>query len=128
MKIGVTYEKKDILRLVERDLLAQNIKVKSGTTLAYKGALLVTLDVETEDSDVAMGATVLPPQEAPARGRKKEPADPVDAAQELADMAGVIGESQQLVKTQHGKFEVRAGAGAGRTLGPNESLEFPRGK
>ncbi len=118
MKIDVTYEKKDILRLIEKDLQAEGIRVKEGTALVYKGALEVKLSVETEDT-----GRPLPQPTTAVTGEKKSivPAEtpgpriePVDDG----DMSSVLAASNRLVKAPDGRV---------RSLGPNETLEFPKG-
>lgn len=102
MKITVTYEKKDILRLVQQDMCAQGIKVKPGTPLKYKGALQVTFAVDTEDD-----APELPSAEAPPSVEPMETSKGDTPAKEAAAMGSVLGASRQLVMTQPGKFEQR---------------------
>lgn len=113
MKIAVTYEKKDLLRLVAQDLQSQGIRVKAGTSLEYKGALEVKLLVETEEGDPL-------PRAAPTRDEKLPLAAPVTpeittpfVVEEDGDVSSVVRASNRIIKT-------------GRALAPNESLEFPR--
>ena len=108
MKISVTYEKKDILRLVENDLKAQGIKVKNGTALEYKGALEIKLSVETEDD-------ALVPKTAPVAPVTMETTPTIEDDDQ--DMSSILGASRRLVKNE---------TGLTRPLGPNESLEFPK--
>jgi hypothetical protein len=115
MKIDVTYEKKDILRLIEKDLLAEGIRVKEGTALVYKGALEVKLSVETEDTGRPL------PQPAPSASKAVVPAETLGPRIEPADdgdMSSVLAASNRLVKAPDGRV---------RSLGPNETLEFPKG-
>lgn len=118
MKIDVTYEKKDILRLIEKDLLAEGIRVKEGTTLVYKGALEVKFSVETEDT----GHPLSPPVTTPAGEKKavvpKETPGPRIEPADDGDMSTVLAASKRLVQSPDGRV---------RSLGPNETLEFPKG-
>lgn len=113
MKISVTFEKKDILRLVEKELKAQGLKVKKDTVLEYKGALEVKLSVETEDDGPL---SMKPPAEGGAQPSvTPETTPPVQ--DDDPDMSSVLRASTQLVEV---------GPGLKRTLKPNESTEFPR--
>lgn len=112
MRIVITYERADILKLVEADLKARDMAVKAGTTLAYKGALQVKLEVETEDP-VAPTASV---EAAHPELVRREPPPPPE---ESVDMADVLAASQRLAKTQP--------APLGRRLHAGESLEYPKG-
>jgi hypothetical protein len=127
VKITVTYEKKDILRLILQDTKAQGIRVKDGTTLAYKGALQVTVQVDTEDADAA--ETPTPPvttvEEPTEATEPVEPAPPLTAAEEAVGMGGVLGASKSLVMTQPGKFESKGPRALTRTDLSQEYSEFP---
>jgi len=110
MKIDVTYEKKDILRLVQKDMEAQGIRAKAGIPLEYKGALQVKFSVETED-DVIVSDLPEVVSAAPV----------VSKVTEEESMANVLGMSQQL-SARPGKFERRL---ANNEL-MQESYEFPK--
>jgi len=116
MKISVTFEKKDILRLVEKDLKAQGLKLKNGTSLEYKGALEVKLSVETEDDALvaAHPTTTTTTAPKPTVTAETTPAVTVDEP----DMSSVLAASNRLVKND--------ATGKVRALGPNESLDFPK--
>lgn len=113
MKIAVTFEKKDILRLVEKELTAQGLKIKKDTILEYKGALEVKLSIETED-EVPLVAKL--PVEGGATPSVTAEITPPSQAED-PDMSSVLRASSQLVE---------AGPGRKRTLKPNETTEFPR--
>jgi hypothetical protein len=113
MKIAVTFEKADILRLVEKELKAQGLKIKKGTSLEYKGALEVKLSVETEDETPLVAK---PPVEG-GTTPSVTPEITTPAPDDDPDMSSVLRASSQLVE---------AGPGLKRTLKPNESTEFPR--
>lgn len=115
MKIVVTFEKKEILRLVEKELKAQGLKVKKDTVLEYKGALEVKLSVETEDDTPFTAKPVVPTEDG------QSPVTPEinpTISEDDQDMSGVLDASTKLV---------RSGTGLKRILKPNESTEFPRG-
>ena len=118
MKVDITYEKKDVLRLVQKDMEAQGIRVKAGTALEYKGALQVRFSVETEDDT---------PAKMPET--KATPAEPVlTATEEEASMAGLLGKNRQLVMTSPGKFEQRPPRALVRNEMMQESVDFPDDK
>lgn len=115
MKIAVTYEKKDILRLVEADLKTNGIKTKKGTELEYKGALQVQLSIETDEDAIIAG----PPPAAPKdKAPIVKPASVEDEGDEVVDMSEVLNASRKNAKTG-GKFPKRE-------LGPDESFDFPK--
>ncbi len=122
MKITVTYEKKDILRLLQKDMRAQGIRVRQGTTLVYKGALQVTIQVDTEDEA---------PEEVPSpdpsvdQSAEKTPEQLPTAAEEAVKMGSVLGASKQLVMTQPGKFESRPPRPLEISDRMQESSDFP---
>lgn len=111
MKIDVTYEKKDILRLLEKDLLDKGIRVKEGTALVYKGALEVRLAVETDD------AAPPPPPRSVAVPDSTVDVVVVDEPADDGDMSSILVASGRLVRAPGGKV---------RPLGLNESIEFPK--
>jgi hypothetical protein len=129
VKIKVTYEKKDILRLVHKDMQAQGIHVKSGTTLVYKGALQVTVQVETDEDEgpgpSTYDATIT---SAPLSADTSPEMLASVAAEEAVEMGSVLGASKHLVMTQPGKFEAKEP----RTLTRNDMMqefdEFPEDK
>ncbi len=121
MKIVVTYEKDDILRLVRGDLQAQGIKVKEGVPLIYKGALTVRLEVETDDAQPGVAPA---PQAAKVAAASPVPAPTNGAPPVVEDMSSVVAASQALVKNKKGQFEI-ANVGE-RPLAENESYDFPR--
>jgi hypothetical protein len=116
MKIAVTFEKKDILRLIEKELKAQGLKVKKDTVLEYKGALEVKLSVETED-DTPFVAKPAMPVSGEQSSVPQETGPTVAGEDDDHDMSGVLDASTRLVKH---------GTGLKRTLKPNETTEFPR--
>jgi len=125
VKIKVTYEKKDILRLVHKDMQAQGLRLKSGTTLAYKGALQVGFQVETEDEGPESSTLDETITSAPLSADTPPEALALTAAEEAVGMGSVLGASKQLVMTQPGKFEPKGP----RTLVRNDMMqefdEFP---
>lgn len=119
MKILVTYEKHDILRLVEADMRAQGIALKANTALEYKGAMQVRFSVETDDA-----TPVAAPATSANEDKSTSPTTPVITPEPSMD--AVMAESQRLVRVKGGKMEVRSGPK--RVLGPNESLDPPTGE
>ncbi len=113
MKIVITYERADILKLVEADLRARDMAVKPGTTL-YKGALQVRLEIETEDIAAASTVADAPPVVAPPLQVIPPPPD------EDGDMTSVLEASKRVIQSKPAPF-------LGRPLNPGESLEYPKG-
>lgn len=116
MKIDVTYEKVDILDLVTKSLQARGLRLKPGTTLAYKGALEIKLTVEVED-DITT-PTSIPAPAVPVMARSPAPAS--EPAEQVS-LDDVLASSRHLAKTTEGKFE--------RPLADNkfmkETVEWP---
>ena len=111
MKISIVYEKVDILRLIEKDLREQGVRVKQGTSLAYKGALEVRLSVETVETEASPPIASSP--------KLTSPTEPITAPAfngDDADMSSVLKASKRLVRNSDGKV---------RPLGTRETLEFP---
>lgn len=125
MKIFITYEKKDMLRLVQREMQAQGIKLKAGTSLEYKGALQIRFYVETDDD--AMDTTLVPSKSDEAKGVTVVAPTPTPA-EEAASMDGVLAASKHLVMTEPGKFEQRPPRRLVRNEMMQESAEFPGDK
>jgi hypothetical protein len=119
MKIVITYEKHDLLKLVQADLEARGIRPKA-SGLAYRGALRVRFEVEVDEES----ASVVEVAPAAAPVRTTEP--PVAPATEVAplEMDAILGASQALERSRPGLFQGRPGAV--RELGPNEFYEYPK--
>jgi hypothetical protein len=119
MKIVITYEKQDLLKLVRVDLEARGIRPKE-SSLAYRGALRVRFEVEVDEE----GASVVEvaPASKPAR-TAEPPAAPATEGAPL-DMDAILGASQALERSRPGLFQGRPGAV--RELGPNEFYEYPK--
>lgn len=121
MKIDVTYEKSDILRLVLEDLKRRQIKVKEGFKPEYKGALSVKLSIEADDED-APESVERPAAEATSRGDGEAPPQEPEV-----DMDTVLQQSRRVASTTKPSFRTAEnGEPLKRQLGPNESLDFPR--
>lgn len=129
MKIDVTYEKDDILRLVCADLERRDIKVKAGTVPEYKGALHVKLSIEADEVNEAtpraQAAASLPVRENQDAG--EDPPIPVVNPEDTIDMEAVLNQSRRVSATTKPTFKTAPNNDElKRTLGKNESLEFPR--
>jgi hypothetical protein len=113
MKIVVTYEKRDILRLIEAAIKAQGLHVKEGTHIDFKGPLSAKFEIETEDETI-----LTPPTPAPT---VSPPVTPVSSApsefEDDTDMSEVLQISKGLVKTSPAPE---------RSLRDGESYEYPR--
>jgi len=115
MKIVITYEKRDVLRLVQADLQARGIRGKAGTPLSYRGALHVRFEVDTDDEEN-------PPEAVPSPTRSL--ATEGEGAEASPAMDEILGLSQALERSRPGLFQVRPGAM--RQLAPNESHTYPK--
>ncbi len=115
MKIRVTLEKADILRLVKAHLHKSGLNPVADQDIKYKGALQVELLVDVEDTVHVQDAS----SEPPAPTGKDAPAK-VEPEQDGQTMEEVLAESERI------KREVKAPVR--RQLGVNESYEYPRGE
>jgi hypothetical protein len=111
MKIDITYEKADILRLVTDDLVRKGIQPKSGAPIEYKGALSIKLSVDAEAEAEAPAIAVTPPQ-------SQAPQDPAPEP----SMDEVLSASKQAERTPP---TFKNPNPPPRMLGKNESYEFP---
>lgn len=122
MKINVTYEKDDIIRLVKEDLERRGLRLKPGAQPEYKGALQVKLSIEAMDEDVPPP----PPPLAPPSPKASEGDEPAPA-EEDGDMEAVLRSSQHVAATTRPTFKLAENdQPLKRSLGVNESLDFPR--
>ena len=117
MKIVITYEKRDVLRLVQADLQARGIRGKAGMPLSYRGALHVRFEVDTDDEELPAETAAVPTRSLAAEGEVAE-------AEAPAEMDEILGLSQALERSRPGLFQVRPGAV--RQLAPNESHAYPK--
>lgn len=116
MKIKVTYEKADILRLVNQDIKTQGIRVKAGSSLEYKGPLQVRFEVETDEDVAAVAEPAVPDVKTGPPAPRKAP----DKEEEtVVDMSGVLAASQHLSRTTKPIY-------ADRKLLDGESTEYPK--
>jgi hypothetical protein len=113
MKIDITYEKADILRLVTDDLVRKGIQPKSGAPIEYKGALSIKLSVDADPVEPA-AASALPTESV-------TPATPAPPAPEPS-MDEVLSASRQAERTPPTFKNPNPPT---RMLGKNESYEFP---
>jgi hypothetical protein len=112
VRIRVTLEKPDILRLVFAHLKVSGLNPLDGQDIKYKGALEVELFVEVGES------TSVPPSlsATPTTPTKKDA--PVDDGRSVED---VVAESARIQKVRDEENKLK------RKLAPNEFTEFPRG-
>jgi len=115
MKIDITYEKADILRLVTDDLVRKGIQPKSGAPVEYKGALSVKLSVDTDPLETAEAA---PPAAAVTFPQSQVSQAPVPEP----SMDEVLSASKQAERTPP---TFKNPNPPPRMLGKNESYEFP---
>jgi hypothetical protein len=115
VRIVITYEKRDVLRLVQADLQARGIREKSGAPLSYRGALHVRFEVDTDDEESPAEAAPSPVRSLAAEG---------DGAEASPAMDEILGLSQALERSRPGLFQVRPGVL--RQLAPNESHTYPK--
>jgi len=109
MKIDVTYEKADILRLVTEDLVRKGIQPKAGARIEYKGALSVKLSVDAEADNTEVASP--PPVATP-------PSPPIPEA----SMDEILAASRRAASTPP---SFNAEGRPPRMLGKNESYEYP---
>lgn len=127
MKIKVTYDKDDILKLIRHDLTANGLK-HDLTTAVYKGSATVTIDVEgTPSEDV-------PPEEEPAEVPREprrvylQPVPPTDGAtpvedDTMGDMRSIMAESQKNANNKKPMYD--PDRLSGRTRLEGETDEWP---
>lgn len=120
MKILVTYEKQDILRLIQADLQSKGLALKAGTTIEYKGAMQAKFSVETDDT-VAAPLTAAPPTT--PTPTTNPPTTPV-FEENATSLGDVLAQSERLVRGAGGKLETRPGPP--RRLRAGESLDPPK--
>lgn len=124
MKVLITYEKPDVLRLILADMKAKGLKLKADTVLEYKGALQVRFHVETEgDGDEVLIDAAEPPAPRVAPPAATKPTV-VREEDDDAALAALRNQSETLTRNKKGQFEIRPAPGE-RVLGPNESYEYP---
>ncbi len=120
MKIVITYEKADLLCLVQADLRARGMCVKTDAAIDYRGALQVKLEVDADDEPVP--ASARPPKRSPDATQPSEPMEPEgEVAPESEDMEEVLRQARVLAKAAPS-----GRSGLERSLGRNESYEYPR--
>jgi hypothetical protein len=122
--IDVTYEKADILKLVDEDLRKRRLRAKPGSHLEYKGALQVKLSIDVEEMEEA----ALPPPPVASRPSTPSPLpEEVEGDEEPSegpmDMGAILSMSSSLAKKE-GKFDLKKGPP--RQLGPDETYEYPK--
>lgn len=121
MKIDVTYEKADIIRLVKEDLERRGLHLKPGAQPEYKGALVVKMSIEAVDDEVP------PPAPPPTALKPSAGEDSPPPVEDDVDMEAVIRKSQQVAATTKPTFKLAENdQPLKRSLGRDESLDFPR--
>src|SRR5713101_3862959 len=108
MRLDVTYEKDDILRLVERDLEANhNFRRKEDAPIEYRGPLRVKFTVDVADPVLPIVGEAL---RLPLTNKDASPADSVD-------MSEVLAASHRLEEDAAPRFDLAKRPP--RTLAPN---------
>ena len=113
MKIDITYEKADILRLVTEDLQKKGIKAKAGAPIEYKGALSVKLSVDSDEEVEAL------PSETVSTSASAVIKNPPSPEPSMDDILRASNRAAQTPPTFGGKEPPE------RVLADNESYEFP---
>jgi len=128
MKIKVTYDKEDILKLVQKDLLSNGLKHDLSTAV-YKGTATVTIEVEgTPSEDEAPVETPVPVEAAPAPVAKApvtKPAPPTPPHEEPTTEEPVGDMSAILAASRKNANETKPYYPAGHTMMEGESAEWP---
>jgi hypothetical protein len=125
MKIVVTYEASDIVRLIKQDLAQQGISASEDDIKFSKNKAVVSVEVTRDDvppsTPEALGAAAFntPAPTAPI----PPPLAVVDGGQAPVDMDAVLRASAKAAATNPGKFPVPE-----RQLMEGESFDFPGGK
>jgi len=110
MKILVTFEKEDILQLLQEKLIEQGFNLVEGKPLIYKGALNVKLEVEvTNDVKAKQEDTEPVPNTKLDAPKKKDKNDE-------EDLKAILEQSNNLFNEGN----------VGRVLGQNETMEYPK--
>jgi hypothetical protein len=125
VKIVITYETADIVRLIRQDLARQGIAAADGDVKCPKGVAVVHVEVQPGDEPPVAAP---PPAPAPVRAdagvdqlpRQAPALTPVEGGAEVADMSDVFRASRHLEKTTEGKFPPRE-----RQLLEGESYDPP---
>lgn len=127
MKIVITYEPADVVRLIRQDLVRQGIAAASVADVKCpKGNAIAHVEVQPGDEP-----PVVEPAPAPAHvqddiaverppSRTAPALTPIEGGAETADMSDVFRASRHLEKTTDGKFPPRE-----RTLLDGESYDPP---
>ena len=117
MKIDITYEKADILRLVTDDLVRKGIQPKTGAPIEYKGALSIKLSVDADPVEPVELSTAT----APVAAETTAPPVATLPAPEPS-MDEVLSASKNAERTPP---TFKNPNPPPRMLGKNESYEFP---
>lgn len=130
MKILVTYEQADILKLIEKDLVSSGLKYDLASA-KYKGTAKLTIEVEgTPGADPGVEAATptnvapmveAPTPPAPRREEVPTPSSPSPLDTDPADMSVILGQSRKNATDNPGKFP----APPPRKMMAGESEEWP---
>lgn len=118
MKIRVTYEAADLIRLIKQDLESQGIKASDASIELKKGTALVSVEVSSD----APPEELLPAKPVPVYDTTDK-LKVLEGGQNPVDMSSILGESKKINKTKDGKFPQ-----PDRHLLPGESYDFPGDK
>ena len=119
MKIVVTYEKEDLMKLIEKDLTNSGLK-HDLSTAKWKGTARFTIEVEGQVLAEAEAAPVPSPSlvDAPKKQESKEPPKPTVKEELPVDIDDIMALSQENAKKQ-GLYP------AGRQMMEGESVDWP---
>ena len=123
MKIVVTYEAADIVRLIRTDLAAQGIVANEGDIKFVKNKAIVSVEVAKDDAPPEppeppeMLANTSPPKQAPPH------LEPIEGAANPVDMTEILRASQKTATQNPGRFPTPE-----RQLMDGESYEYPGDK
>lgn len=132
MKIKVTYDKEDILKLIHRDLKANGLKHDLSAAI-YKGTANVSIEVEgapadelafvtQDDAPPPVVAPVAPVRKPPAAGQPPQLAIAEDPIDDGGDMSEILSQSRKNANDKKPMYDPDRVA---RPLMEGESTEWP---
>lgn len=121
MKIKVTYDKEDILRLIHRDLIANGLKHDMANAM-YKGSASVSLEVEgtpsiEEEPRVERGETARAREQVEVEVESQETSSASEES--VGDMGAILAQSRRNASDKKPMYP------AGHSLMEGESVEWP---
>lgn len=121
MKIVVTYEPADVVRLIRQDLARQGIAAADADVKCPKGDVTVRVEVQPGDEPpVAAPPPPAPAVDQPPAARPPPALTAIEGGAEPVDMSDIFRASKHLEKTTEGKFQSPE-----RTLLDGESYDPP---